>query len=79
MVDSVHRFALVDIGAAAPPAPGTAVVTLRDKRPTAALRVTEEARPPYIALEVVEGQPALGDQALLDESHRESPPQPVSP
>lgn len=68
MVDSVHRFALVDTGAAIGSVAGARVMTFRDKQRTAALRVTGEARPPYVALEILEGEPAIGDQALLDES-----------
>lgn len=75
MVDAVHGFALVDTGAGSAPAAGTAVLTLRDKRRTALLRVTSEAQPPYVAMEIVDGSPELGDQAVMDESG-ESPPAP---
>jgi len=68
MVDGVHRFVLVDTGGGAPPRPGTLVMTLREKRRTGLLRVTEDARPPYVAMEILEGDPQLGDQAALDES-----------
>jgi hypothetical protein len=68
MVDATHRFVLVDTGAGTPLAAGTDVVTLRDKRRTSLLRVTDEARPPYVAMEILEGTPALGDQAVVDES-----------
>jgi hypothetical protein len=68
MVDGVHRFVLVDTGGGAPPRPGTMVMTLREKRRTGLLQVTEDARPPYVAMEIIEGDPQLGDQAALDES-----------
>jgi len=68
MVDTFHRFVLVDAGSASPPAAGREVVTLRDKRRTALLRVTAETRPPYIAMDILEGEPALGDQAALEEA-----------
>lgn len=72
MVDEVHRFVLVDTGNRTVPAAGVKVFTLRDKQKTSSLRATGEARPPYLALEVLEGMPALDDQAVLDES-REVP------
>lgn len=75
MVDTVHRFVLVDAGSASAPAAGGNVVTLRDKRQTALLRVTAEARPPYVAMDIVEGEPALGDQAALEEGRE--PPAPA--
>lgn len=75
MVDTVHRFVLVDAGSSSAPAAGRDVVTLRDKRQTALLRVTAEARPPYIAMDIVEGEPALGDQAALEEGRE--PPAPA--
>jgi len=67
MVDATHRFVLVDTGAGTAPAAGTAVMTLREKRRTAVLRVTDEVRAPYVAMEIVNGAPALGDQAVIDE------------
>ena len=71
MVDATHRFVLVDTGAGMALAAGTDVMTLRDKRRTALLRVTDEVRPPYVAMEILEGAPALGDQAVIDEGRRE--------
>jgi hypothetical protein len=75
MVDSVNRFVLVDTGAAVAPAAGTVVTTLREKRRSGVLRVTEDARPPYVAMEIVEGDPQSGDQAALEEG-REAPATP---
>jgi hypothetical protein len=79
MVDTVHRFVLVDAGSGSAPAAGRDVVTLRDKRQTALLRVTAEARPPYIAMDIVEGEPALGDQAALEEGREPPTDAPVAP
>jgi len=67
MVETGHRFVLVDVGAGSGPAAGTAAMAYREKRRTAQLIVTEESRPPYIAMEVIEGGPALGDQVVADE------------
>ena len=68
MVDMTHRFVLVETGASAAPSTGTEVLTVRDKRKTSILRATGEARPPYVAMEILKGEPALGDQAAIDES-----------
>jgi hypothetical protein len=76
MVDEAHGFVLIDTGAAMTLEPGAVVLTFREQSRTASLRVTKEARPPYIALEIVEGSPAIGDQAALDESRS---PQPAEP
>ena len=67
MVETGHRFVLVDVGAGSGPAAGTAAMAYREKRRTAQLIVTKESRPPYIAMEVIEGGPALGDQVVADE------------
>ena len=67
MVETGHRFVLVDVGAGSDPAAGTAAMAYREKRRTAQLIVTKESRPPYIAMEVIEGGPALGDQVVADE------------
>lgn len=72
MIETEHRFVLVDVGAGSGPAAGTAAMAYRDKRRTAQLVVTEESRPPYVAMEVLEGGPALGDQVVADE--RVAPP-----
>ena len=72
MIETEHRFVLVDVGSGSGPAAGTAAMAYRDKRRTAQLVVTEESRPPYVAMEVLEGGPALGDQVVADE--RVAPP-----
>jgi len=72
MIETEHRFVLVDVGPGAGPASGSAAMAYRDKRRTAQLVVTEESRPPYVAMEVLEGGPALGDQVVADE--RVDPP-----
>jgi len=72
MIETEHRFVLVDVGPGAGPASGSAAMAYRDKRRTAQLVVTEESRPPYVAMEVLEGGPALGDQVVADE--RVTPP-----
>jgi len=73
MVHEAHGFVLIDTGATMTLEPGAAVLTFRDKSRTGSLRVTKEARPPYIALEIIEGSPAIGDQAALDEARAPRP------
>lgn len=73
MVDTEHRFVLLDSGAAAALAPGTQVVTFRDKRRTAVLRTTGESQPPYVALAILVGEPALGDQGALEDATARAP------
>lgn len=79
MVDSLHRFVLVDAGSASAPAAGRDVVTLREKQRTALLRVTAEARSPYVAMDILEGEPSLGDQAALEEGREPPAEAPVAP
>jgi len=73
MVDEAHGFVLIDTGATMTLDPGAVVLTFREQSRTASLRVTKEARPPYIALEIIDGSPAIGDQAALDESRAPQP------
>ena len=80
MVDTTHRFVLLDTGAPMSLAPGAKVITFRDKQLTSVLQVTPESRPPYLALEIIDGEPALDDQAVLDESRPPpSTPAPENP
>ncbi len=75
MVDEGHRFALVDTGAPLQLAPGAKLLSFRDQRRTASLQATPESRPPYLAVDITEGMPSMGDQVALDESL----PPPASP
>jgi len=68
MVDTENRFALVDTGAPIRLEPGRRLLAFRDKQRTAVLETTSETRPPFLAVELVEGMPALQDQVALDES-----------
>lgn len=68
MVDTENRFALVDTGAPIRLEPGRRLLAFRDKQRTAVLETTTETRPPFLAVELVEGTPALEDQVALDES-----------
>ncbi len=68
MVDQGHRFALVDTGAPMQLAPGAKLLSFRDQCRTASLQATPESRPPYLAVDITEGMPSMGDQVALDES-----------
>ena len=74
MVDAENRFALVDTGAPMKLQAGRKLLAFRDKQRTALLETTSESRPPFLAVQLVEGTPALGDQVAVDESR---PPQAV--
>jgi len=68
MVDAENRFALVDTGAPLKLPPGQKLLAFREKSRTASLETTSENRPPFLAVKLVEGVPALDDQVALDES-----------
>ena len=68
MVDAENRFALVDTGAPLKLPPGQKMLAFREKLRTAVLETTSEMRPPFLAVKLIEGVPALDDQVALDES-----------
>jgi hypothetical protein len=68
MVDAENRFALVDTGAPLKLPPGQKLLAFREKLRTAVLETTSEMRPPFLAVKLIEGVPALDDQVALDES-----------
>ena len=68
MVDAEHRFALVDTGAPLSLTAGQKMIAFRDRQRTSSLVLTPENRPPFLAVEISDGTPALGDQVALDES-----------
>lgn len=72
MVDTENRFALVDTGAPMRLPTGQKLLAFRDKQRTALLETTGEMRPPFLAVQMVEGVPAIDDQVAVDESR---PPQ----
>jgi hypothetical protein len=72
MVDGDNKFALVDTGAPLRLPPGKQLLAFREKQRTALLETTDETRPPFLAVQIVEGMPALEDQVAVDESR---PPQ----
>ena len=68
MVDAENRFALVDTGAPIKLSPGQKLLAFREKQRTAVLETTSEIRPPFLAVKLIDGTPALDDQVALDES-----------
>jgi len=68
MVDATHRFVLIEGGMLARMAPDADLLAFRERRRTASLRLTAESRPPYLAADIIEGLPAIGDTVALDES-----------
>ncbi len=76
MVDQPNRFVLVESSSGARPSPGQVFLSFGTVGRTASLRATEENRPPFAALEILEGAPAVGDRVALDESRPEAPPAP---
>lgn len=68
MVDGDNKFALVDTGAPLRLPPGKKLLAFRERRRTALLETTDETRPPFLAVQIVEGMPSLQDQVAVDES-----------
>lgn len=68
MVDVGNRFALVDTGAPIKLPAGQKLLAFREKQRTAVLETTSEIRPPFLAVKLIDGTPALDDQVALDES-----------
>jgi len=68
MVDGENKFALVDTGAPLRLPPGKKLLAFREKQRTALLETTDETRPPFLAVQIVEGMPSLQDQVAVDES-----------
>ena len=75
MVDTTHRFVLIDTGMPARLEGEARLLAFRDRRVTAVLEPTAESRAPYVAATILEGTPAGGDTVALDESREpELPP-----
>jgi hypothetical protein len=68
MVDTAHRFALVETSLPPRLEPDARLLAFRERRVTAALAVTPENRQPYLAVQILSGMPVSGDTVALDES-----------
>jgi hypothetical protein len=65
VVDERKRFVLIDLQSNLyVPEPGVTLRTMRDATETAKLKVTPERKRPFIAADVIEGQPAVGDEVM---------------
>lgn len=68
MVDAENRFALIDTGAPLRLPPGQRLLAFREKQQTAVLETTGEMHPPFLAVQLADGTPAIDDQVAVDES-----------
>ena len=65
MVDEEKRFVLIDLQSNLyVPAPGTALSTTNAAGETAHLKASPEQKRPFIAADIIDGEPAVGDEVL---------------
>jgi len=65
VVDEEKRFVLVDLGSnLSVPPPGSALWTKNAKGSTSHLRASPEQKRPFIAADILDGAPAVGDEVL---------------
>jgi glutathione synthase/RimK-type ligase-like ATP-grasp enzyme len=65
VVDEERRFVLVDLKSNLyVPGPGTALRTTNAARETAHLKASPEQKRPFVAADIVDGDPAVGDQVV---------------
>ncbi len=65
VVDEERRFVLIDLQSNLyVPAPGTALSTTNAAGKTAQLKASDEQKRPFIAADIIEGEPAVGDQVM---------------
>ena len=65
VVDEEKRFVLIDLQSNLyVPAPGTALRTTNAAGETAHLKASPEQKRPFIAADIVDGEPAVGDEVL---------------
>jgi hypothetical protein len=65
MVDEEKRFVLVDLDSNLyVPAPGTALRATNSSGATARLKASPEQKRPFIAADIVDGDPVVGDQVF---------------
>ena len=65
VVDERKRFVLIDLQSNLyVPEPGVRLRTLRNATETAKLKVAPERKRPFIAADVIEGDPAMGDEVV---------------
>lgn len=65
VVDAEKHFVLIDLQSNLyVPEPGTVLRAMRDTTESAKLKVTPEQKRPFIAADVIEGEPAPGDEVV---------------
>ena len=65
VIDERKRFVLIDLQANLYlPQPGVMLRAMRDSAETARLKVSPERKRPFIAADIIEGDPAVGDEVL---------------
>ncbi len=65
VVNEAKRFVLIDLQSNLyVPAPGTALRTTNASGKTAHLKAAPEQKRPFIAADIVDGEPAVGDQVV---------------
>ena len=65
VVDKMRRFVLIDLQSNLyVPAPGTALRATSATGQTAHLKAAPEQKRPFVAADIVDGDPAVGDQVI---------------
>ena len=65
MVDEEKRFVLIDLESNLyVPAPGRALRAINAAGETAQLKASPEQKRPFVAADIVDGDPAVGDQVV---------------
>jgi hypothetical protein len=61
-VNEALQFVLIDVGSLYAPEPGTALKSFSHDQQTGILAVNPERRRPFIAADIIEGEPKVGDE-----------------
>ncbi len=65
VVDEGKRFVLIDLASNLyVPAPGAALRATNAKGETARLKASPEQKRPFVAADIIDGDPAVGDQVV---------------
>ena len=65
VVDEEKRFVLIDLGSNLyVPAPGAAMHSINAAGATAHLKASPEQKRPFIAADIIDGEPAVGDEVV---------------
>jgi len=65
VVDGEKRFVLIDLGSNLyVPAPGAALHSINAAGATAHLKASPEQKRPFVAADIIDGEPAVGDEVV---------------